>query len=132
MAITEHHRHQLFQRLEKLLGVEEATTLMEHLPPVGWADVATKSDLNHHQALASAALDRATVELRGEISQVRTDLGKEIAQARTDLSRDITRSHTDLELKMERGFREQTRTMVLTNVGSMGAFAAVLIAAVKI
>lgn len=46
MAITEASRHKLFQRLEELLGTEQAATLMEHLPPVGWADVATKRDLD--------------------------------------------------------------------------------------
>jgi hypothetical protein len=47
MAITEHDRHRMYQRLEAVLASEEATTLMEHLPPVGWADVATKRDLDH-------------------------------------------------------------------------------------
>jgi hypothetical protein len=46
MAIDERTRHQLFLRLEEVLGDEEANTLMEHLPPVGWADVATKRDLD--------------------------------------------------------------------------------------
>jgi hypothetical protein len=46
VAITEEGRHHLYQRLEEVLGREEATTLMEHLPPVGWADVATKRDLD--------------------------------------------------------------------------------------
>ena len=45
MAIDERSRHLLFQRLETILGADEATTLMEHLPPVGWADVARRSDL---------------------------------------------------------------------------------------
>ena len=44
MAIDERTRHQLYLRLEEVLGDEEANTLMEHLPPVGWADVATKQD----------------------------------------------------------------------------------------
>jgi hypothetical protein len=44
MAIDEASRHRLFQRLEEVLGTDEAATLMEHLPPVGWADVATKRE----------------------------------------------------------------------------------------
>lgn len=47
MAVSEESRHRLYGRLEGLLGREEAATLMEHLPPVGWADVATKRDLDH-------------------------------------------------------------------------------------
>jgi hypothetical protein len=45
MAVDERARHQLFQRLEQVLGPDEATTLMETLPPVGHADLATKEDL---------------------------------------------------------------------------------------
>jgi hypothetical protein len=45
MAITEKQRHQLFTKAEEVLGEANAETLMSHLPPVGWADVATKHDL---------------------------------------------------------------------------------------
>jgi hypothetical protein len=45
MAITEEERHELFEGLRSTLGPERAATLMAHLPPVGWADVATKQDL---------------------------------------------------------------------------------------
>ena len=33
----------------QILNGEAADTLMELLPPVGWADVATKTDLQHLQ-----------------------------------------------------------------------------------
>ena len=46
MALDERARHELFLRLEQALGPESAETLMEMLPPVGWADVATKRDLD--------------------------------------------------------------------------------------
>jgi hypothetical protein len=44
MAIDERARHELHRKLEEVLGAAEAATLMSHLPPVGWADVATKRD----------------------------------------------------------------------------------------
>ncbi len=45
MVVDERSRHELYRRLEEVLGPEAATTLIEHLPPVGGADVATKHDL---------------------------------------------------------------------------------------
>jgi hypothetical protein len=45
MAIDERLRHELYLRLEQVLGPEPANTMTEHLPPVGWADVATRKDL---------------------------------------------------------------------------------------
>ena len=45
MAVDERPRHELYRQLEEVLGPDAATTLIEHLPPVGWADVATKHDL---------------------------------------------------------------------------------------
>jgi len=32
-------------KLEELIGPEQATTLMEHLPPGGYTELATKQDL---------------------------------------------------------------------------------------
>ena len=46
MAIDERTRHEMYLGLEQLLGPHVADALMEHLPPVGWADVATKRDLD--------------------------------------------------------------------------------------
>ena len=63
MAVSEESRHRLYGRLEELLGREEAATLMEHLPPVGWADVATKRDLDH---LAEV--------IRGELAVMRGEM----------------------------------------------------------
>lgn len=57
MPVTEPSRHKLYQRLEEVLGSEEADTLMEHLPPVGWADVATKDDLARLEAVMDARFE---------------------------------------------------------------------------
>ncbi len=47
MSITEASRFQLRTAIGQILNEEAADTLMELLPPVGWADVATKTDLQH-------------------------------------------------------------------------------------
>ena len=45
MPVDERARHLLYRKLEAVLGPDEAGTLMEHLPPAGWANLATKKDL---------------------------------------------------------------------------------------
>ncbi|MGH9243182.1 MAG: hypothetical protein ACRD29_02455 [Acidimicrobiales bacterium] len=57
MATSEAARHRMYTALQDAIGHENATTLMEHLPPVGWADVATKRDLDHQSAMTDARLD---------------------------------------------------------------------------
>jgi hypothetical protein len=46
VTITEQERHDLYERLQEALGEAEAETLMQYLPTAGFADLATKSDLN--------------------------------------------------------------------------------------
>lgn len=77
MAVDERARHDLYLKLEQVLGPGEATTLMEHLPPVGWGDVATKRDLDQLAVATKRDLDHLKMELtanfRGElIAQTRT------------------------------------------------------------
>ena len=74
MSISESERHQLYQRLEAVLGREEANTLMEHLPPVGWADVATKQDLEHLGQVFDLRLRDEANLLRLEMAGMRTDV----------------------------------------------------------
>jgi len=50
MVVDEHSRHSLHTRLEQVLGEQDAVTLMELTPPVGWGDVATKRDLDELKA----------------------------------------------------------------------------------
>lgn len=50
MNIDERTRHEMYSGLEEKLGDRVADALMAHLPPVGWADVATKYDVERVEA----------------------------------------------------------------------------------
>ncbi len=76
MVISEQDRNDLHNGLAEVLGAQRAAVLMEHLPPVGWADVATKrdidalkSDLAHTEAVVRA-------DFRSGLSELRADLTK--------------------------------------------------------
>jgi hypothetical protein len=45
MTVDERSRKELYDSLEAKLGSKPADTVMTLLPPVGWADVATKQDV---------------------------------------------------------------------------------------
>lgn len=79
MAITDEARHELYTYLQETIGHERAATLMGHLPPVGWADVATKRDLDN-------AEQRIKTELRLEMSDLRIEIKAEIAELRVELA----------------------------------------------
>lgn len=79
MALTENSRLVLYQRLKEVLGGDEATTLMEYLPPVGWADVATKRDLDNLE-------ERLRAEFKQEIAVLRAELKAELAELRVDMA----------------------------------------------
>lgn len=53
MEIDERTRQELYGRLDDVLGKPASDALMAHLPPVGWADVATRT----HVDLRFEALD---------------------------------------------------------------------------
>jgi hypothetical protein len=90
MAIDERARHQLYLRLEEHLGAEAATTLMEHLPPTGWAEVATKRDLDQLRAITKSDLDHVAAVLKADIDRT-------AERTRADLHKTIT-THTVLIL----------------------------------
>ncbi len=85
MTISDQTRHQPYQRLEEVLGVDEAATLMEHLPPVGWADVATKRDLDHLAVVNKRDLDHLAAAVRADIAGVRAEVHQGLGKLRGEL-----------------------------------------------
>lgn len=74
MSITNARRHDLHTGLEEALGPQRAETLMDYLPPVGWADVATKRDLDNVEERVNLRFDTMMSDVRYEIAELRTAL----------------------------------------------------------
>ena len=100
MSITDHQRLKLLRTLETVIGPEDAGTLMDHLPPVTWANEATVdhvSSVGHQTATA----------LRGEMQVLSTQLRSEMNQLGTELRSEVDQHGSRLEAAIERGFRRQ-------------------------
>jgi len=74
MSVTESERKRLFTWFEEHMGEERAETMMRLLPPVGWADVATKHDLDALGDRLDARLDTVAATARADLHEVRADL----------------------------------------------------------
>ncbi len=87
MLIDERSRHDLYLKLEELLGKPEADTLMAHLPPTTFAELAARRDLDHlADRLRLESADLRT-ELKTEMADLRTELRTGLADVRTVLER---------------------------------------------
>ena len=102
MAISEQRRYELHQHLEEVLGAEQAATLMEYLPPVGWADVVTKRDLD-------TTVETFRLEVKNSELSVRTEL------------------HT-----LGETLQREMRLQLLAGISANAAIVGLLVAAVKL
>lgn len=117
MSVTEYERHQIFQWYEQAMGSERAAIMMNLLPPVGWGEVATRTDL--------AALGNG---LRGEMSALRSELRGEMAELRGEMRA----SAAELRGEMKAGNAELLRALFFAMVASNATLVGLVFAAVKL
>ena len=90
----------------QILSEEAADTLMELLPPVGWADVATKSDIQH---------------LRDEMQHLRDEL-----------KGDMLNLQLTIEVNVRKLIHEQTKWLITTMIAMNAVTVAVAVALSKL
>ena len=93
MALTHTQRTSMFNTLTEVMGQDDAETLMQHLPPSGWDNVATKEDLRATFAETNSAMAagfaQAAVE-RAEIVKVTAERLAEAAVERAEIVKAMT------------------------------------------
>ena len=109
MTISEQTRHEMYVRLEEVLGADAAATLMEHLPPVGWADVATKRDLDRLEAATHQDIERLELATHRDVDRLeaatRESIDRHEAATREDFQRLEVATHQHIE-RHEAAMRE--------------------------
>ena len=100
MEVDELQRRQLFNDLDRAIGPDSAAVLMNYLPPAGWADLATKGDLDVLQGATKAEFDAVRAATKAEFDAVRTETRAEFASVRQELA--SHRAETKAEFKAVR------------------------------
>ncbi len=115
MSTNDKARLELHRRLDSVLGAEEASTLMSHLPPVTWDQVATKDDLRALEANLRAEISVSASGLRTEMADLRTEMADLRTEVRTELAgvrTEMTHLRTDLRTEISDAITRQTRWML--------------------
>ncbi len=132
MVVDERARLGLHQRLEAVLGDEAAVTLMQHLPPGGWTDLATKGDINgldHRFDGLGQRIDG--LEQRFDGLERRMDRFENRFENRMDRSDDqMERLHQRMD-SFHQELRTQTRVFILAMLGAMVTNTSIIVAAIR-
>jgi hypothetical protein len=123
MTISESDRLTMLAGLQTHLGGFVADTLMEHLPPGGWHDVARTTDINRLRDEMIAMRQELRSELREEISGLRIELRGEISESRMELRSEIQA----LSDRLDSATRWIIGIALTSTISIMGTLIAVLI-----
>ncbi len=143
MSITEASRFQLRTAIGQILSEEAADTLMELLPPVGWADVSTKTDLQHLRDELKAEIHNLRVatktdlqhlrdELKADMLNLRNEFKSDIHALRVEFKADIQALQLSFETTLEKRLHEQTKWFITTMIAMNAVTVAVAVALSKL
>ncbi|MEW6152635.1 MAG: hypothetical protein AB1673_01415 [Actinomycetota bacterium] len=124
-------RRDLHAALEHSIGPRPATILMNLLPPVGYADLARRSDVDGLGMALRGEMADLGAALRGEMADLGAALRGEMADLRVetaDLRTEMRSGFGDIRIEMQRQFVR----FVYTNLALMIAVAGLVLAAVTI
>jgi hypothetical protein len=120
MTSTAAERNLLHNGLSEKIGEREAAILMDHLPPTGWADVATKQDVAHLKESVDLRFDELDLRLTDRfvaIDQRFDEMDRRFTDRFGDIDRrfgDIDRRFGDIDRRfdeLERQSRDRDREM---------------------
>lgn len=117
MALTHKHRTALYEGLSEIVDEEAVNEMLAYFPTRDGDEPINRDFLRAEMS-----------DLRAEMSDLRADLRAEMSDLRTELQSDMS----GLESRMVDRIDSKLNQMIVTNIATLVAFAAVLIAAVRL
>ena len=123
MAVDERTRHEMYLGLEERLGPKVADALMQHLPSIGWAEVATKRDVDMlaattrheidglHQKIDR--LDQKIDRLDQKIDGLDRKVDREVGSLRESTARELAGMEERLGLLIESRLQRTANRLML-------------------
>ena len=102
MPTSEAARHDLYNGLTELLGLDRADTLMAYLPEFDPDDVATKGDIAELRAATKTDIAELRAATKTDIAKLRAATKTDIAELRTATKTDIAELRTATKTDMAR------------------------------
>ena len=139
MTSTDNDRRILHAAVEQMCGPRPAEILMEHLPPAGWRDLATRNDVESASLLLRTDMEIEFEKVRAEFADVRAEMRAEFADVRAEMRTEFSNIRTEMRTEfsniraemaamraeliayIEKGFRSQTWKLVGALIASQSA-----------
>jgi hypothetical protein len=128
MAISQAKRTELHQELREKLTVDTADTLMDHLPPDGWSEVAMKSDLHTLEVAMKSDLHTLEVAMRSDLTALEVALRSDMKALEHVLKSDITALQAAMLLMEERINSKIATLIAKQNKWMTGVLASLVVA----
>jgi hypothetical protein len=139
MSISQAKRTELHQELREKLTVDTADTLMEHLPPGGWGEVATKSDIESLRVATKSDIESLRVATKTDIELLRVATQRDIAELKAATQADIAKLSAetqaefalvrkDLQLLEARLIEKLNKTIIKQNRWMIGILGSLVVA----
>jgi hypothetical protein len=133
MTVDDRSRLELHRRLSEVIGVEGADTLMAHLPPVTWQDVATRQDVSALGSDLRAEMAGLRTELKTEMADLRTEVKTELGELRIEmvgLRGELHTTGATLQSRIDQAITQQTWRLA-TFVGAWGALLVTVVGLIR-
>jgi len=126
MSVDERARHELHAAAREALGDDPAATLMSLLPPAGWADVATKTDLadlERRAQLQFDLVDRRFDQIDRRFDDLESNLDVKLDGVRHELTAVLERTLRQLTFRFALALVAMVLTLGSVAVGIANALA---------